>query len=192
MLYLNRFFDEVKMREENDFRTELIGISRIKDQLIGSFYNFKILCAFDFAFYRHYSEKHNFSQVTKVVKKSPYITFISSPEIFIGGEDAYYVIQSIRRAASEYYYKFRDSYHFNYTYSVKGLFNEIEYRYESKISVSKKYKSTIEMNLRGRPIQSEKNDSVSVELLDFYDIDDMYFVEKLMKNAFSYFSISSD
>ncbi|MFA7164235.1 MAG: hypothetical protein WC124_00100 [Desulfoplanes sp.] len=180
------------MSEENDLCTELIGKSRIKDQLIGSFYNFKLLCAFDFAFYRHSSKKHNFKQVTKVTTKSPYITFISNPEIFIGGEYAYYAIQSIRRAANEYYYKFRYNSHLNYTYNVKGFFNDIEYRYESKISVSKKYKHTIEINFRGRPMHSETKNSVSVELLDFYDLNDMYFVEKLMKNAFSYFSISSD
>ncbi|MGX9367077.1 hypothetical protein ACTVJH_13740 [Desulfoplanes sp. PS50] len=179
------------MAEDNDFTVDLIGKSEIKNQFVGSFGNFKILCAFYYEFYRHYSHKINFSTTTKIVKKSPCITFISNPEIFIYGEYAYYVVQSIRRAASEYYYRFNDNYRACYWYNVKGFFNDIEYCYRSNMSVSKKYKDTIEVNFSGRPIHSEKNDIDSFEVLDYYDLYDMYFVEKLMKHAFNCFAIST-
>lgn len=178
------------MYEASDLNTELIGKSSIKNNLIGSFCNFKILCAFDFAFYSHRSVKTNFRKITKIVTKSPYITFFSDPEAFICGEEAFHMLMLIRKAVDAYYYKFFCNRDNIYNCKVKGIFDDIEYYYNLNISRCEKYNHSIKMIMNGRPIDKGNKSGLDVDWAESYIISDLYYLRQITKNALSLFQFN--
>jgi hypothetical protein len=176
---------------ENDITVELIGKSRIENQFLGSFCAFKIMCAFDYEFYRHSSTKNNFIETTKIIRKSPYVTFYTDPSVLIRDEDAYHMIQAIRRALEVFYYK-PGRYFYNSVCHFYGFINDFEYYFLLFIEDHENNDhNLVKLTIKGRPTNSTKKKEFDFEWCEVYLLRDMYYLIQLMKNALHSYSISS-